>query len=388
MSSTDLTCQFCRKDYSSKSKLLYHQKTTKKCLKIQEDQGIITNRLIFTCENCNKTYTIKQSLEYHLENTCKTIKNNENKEIKEKLKELENKILSSSSSSQNGNTSGNIIGATINGGTQIIVNNIGFMEYMTPERINNVFGENYTIQTLMGGETALADFTIEYFLKGQDKPVYLVSDKSRNSFYFLDSEKKRIDDSDGKIIRSLIWSYGFSAIRGIYNDHVNRVAVNTDGAATFSSINHHYNNIKNLHRDGNGKDYTQCLVKKLPKTLTEKEMMENLEKAKMELIEKIRLEDEVEEKKLKELTQQKKEKIQEEEKTIELLPNGLDPREEELFDKDGGMLKIGGISRGTLKVYKRSYMDTGVPRFPPNFKETPESREKYLKYLNSTFLSV
>jgi len=307
--------------------------------------------------------------------------------MKEEIKELQSKILSSSSSSQNGN----IIGNTVNGsGTQInITNNIGFMEYMTPERINNVFGEKYTIQTLMGGETALADFTIEYFLKGQDKPVYLVSDKSRNSFYFLDSEKNRIDDSDGKIIRSLIWSYGFNAIHSIYNDHVKKVSVNTDGAATFSSINQHYNSIKNLQKDDNGaKEYTQCLAKKLPKTLTEKELMENLWKAEKELTEKLRLEDEEMERKMKELKELKKEKIKEEEEKIELLPNGLDPREEELFDSDGGMLKIGGISRGTLKVYKRSYMETGVARFPPNFKETTESRQKYLAYLNGTFLSI
>jgi len=57
MSSTELTCQFCRKDYSSKNNLLFHQKTTKKCLKIQ--QGLVINPIIFLCEKCNKSFTLK-----------------------------------------------------------------------------------------------------------------------------------------------------------------------------------------------------------------------------------------------------------------------------------------------------------------------------------------
>ena len=35
-----MECTFCKKSYSSTSALSYHQRTTKSCLKIQEEMGI------------------------------------------------------------------------------------------------------------------------------------------------------------------------------------------------------------------------------------------------------------------------------------------------------------------------------------------------------------
>ena len=76
-------CEFCNKNYSSKSVLNTHQKTTKKCLALRIDT--IQNR--YTCEDCNYTTERKGNLSIHL-NTCKI-------KIQQKysLLEKENKTL-------------------------------------------------------------------------------------------------------------------------------------------------------------------------------------------------------------------------------------------------------------------------------------------------------
>ena len=84
-------CEFCLKVYNTVSSLNHHKKTSKKCLKIQAEKGIIVNTVKFSCIYCNKDFLIKSVHEEH-EKQCKSKKELYNKDIVEELKKLHDDI--------------------------------------------------------------------------------------------------------------------------------------------------------------------------------------------------------------------------------------------------------------------------------------------------------
>lgn len=106
-----LVCVYCNKIFSNKHNLKVHKNTAKYCLKLHnEEQGLNNDVVINQCDSCKKTFTSKQTLLYHLK-ICKKVlalelknyyekyiheleetKNQEIKELKERIKILENKI--------------------------------------------------------------------------------------------------------------------------------------------------------------------------------------------------------------------------------------------------------------------------------------------------------
>ena len=72
-----MECCYCKKNFSNKSTLNTHQKTTKYCLKIQNAETELNK---FNCNYCKKILTTKQHLSIHL-TTCKE------KEIQDRLNE-------------------------------------------------------------------------------------------------------------------------------------------------------------------------------------------------------------------------------------------------------------------------------------------------------------
>jgi len=85
-------CEFCKKELSSISSLNLHKKTTKKCLKLQEQLGLNIKSLEFNCEHCNKVFNLKQTYEDHI-NSCKIKKQINNKETLEQLLFLKDELL-------------------------------------------------------------------------------------------------------------------------------------------------------------------------------------------------------------------------------------------------------------------------------------------------------
>jgi len=89
-----MDCEFCKKTFSSKSNLLYHQKSVKYCLEIQGKDN-----KIMECEYCTKNFTMKHVLNEHYYSCKEKLKKdygkeyeNENKKLKEKLDEKETLI--------------------------------------------------------------------------------------------------------------------------------------------------------------------------------------------------------------------------------------------------------------------------------------------------------
>jgi len=254
-----MICEYCKNNYNNKSNLSRHQKTSKFCIKIQteKNENIKINK--FICEFCDKKLTTKQSLNRHL-NTCK---NKEIKNLQNEIKDIKNTINKKNNNTTINNIFNNTINNTIN---NITINNIDFMSFMTGERIKEIFDKKFNMETLFGSEKSLANFTIENFLSGKDKPIYLCTDKERNKFIFLDKNNKKINDNNAQILIDLIMKYGFNKIKKSYNNHCKIKPENLSNA---------YNSIMNIKKDG--KEYINYLSNNLPKTIEERQIKDDVQ---------------------------------------------------------------------------------------------------------------
>jgi hypothetical protein len=81
-----VTCEFCKKDFINKSNLIYHQKTAKYCLEIQEKEV----QEEFVCSDCNKSFVSKYSFIRHTK-SCQLKREEENKD--EKIEKLEKEVI-------------------------------------------------------------------------------------------------------------------------------------------------------------------------------------------------------------------------------------------------------------------------------------------------------
>lgn len=66
-----LMCEYCNKNFNSKSNLTRHQKTTKSCIKIQKEKFNENTNIIkisYSCCFCEKKFTTNQTLKSHTTN--------------------------------------------------------------------------------------------------------------------------------------------------------------------------------------------------------------------------------------------------------------------------------------------------------------------------------
>ena len=82
-------CQYCNSDLSTKSSLKIHQRTSKKCLKIQGIEPDIK----YDCDICNKNFLTKVHLQTHIFSCMKNTNyiRNEVQIIEYKYNEIEHK---------------------------------------------------------------------------------------------------------------------------------------------------------------------------------------------------------------------------------------------------------------------------------------------------------
>ena len=235
-----MECSYCKKTFSTRYVLINHQKTVKSCIKIQNELGI-QNHSKFECIYCKKLVTTKGSLTHHytickkkkkgdeneIENHIKLIEQNtedkieqlsfdlrnqkeeiefelkrtneilyselqkKDEEIKE-LKEHIKKVKTPPKITKIKNIEKNI---ETNIEQQ---NNITIYQIMSPEVVESFFKKHYNLDTLLGGQKALARFVNDGFLK--EAPVYLCGDRSRQKFYIMEDGNKKEDPDCDEII--------------------------------------------------------------------------------------------------------------------------------------------------------------------------------------------
>jgi hypothetical protein len=189
-----MECCFCNRVYSTKQVLKHHKATSKKCIAIQLERNPELKKDAYVCTYCDKELSTKNRLGTHML-ICKkshiktkddlekelSKKDEEIKELKEKLSKTPPKVS---------------IKNNINNIEQ--QNNITIYQVMSPDHVENFFKKHYNLDTLLGGQKALARFVNDGFLK--ESPVYLCGDRSRQKFYIVKDGKKTEDTDCDQIL--------------------------------------------------------------------------------------------------------------------------------------------------------------------------------------------
>jgi hypothetical protein len=261
-------CVYCKKTYANPYILKNHLRTSKPCILKQEEVGISVPKKVFECLYCHKvlankdnlkkhhvickkkTHTVSNALENSLETEINTELKRKDEQLKEKeeheremqlkIKELEEKLKQKEKTPtkiKTQNKINNQTNTTI--GTQ---NNITIYQVMTPEHVLDVFKKHYKLDTLLGGQKALARFVNEGFLKENATPVYTCGDRSRQKFYIL-HEGKKVEDTNCEGLIELT-SPGFLHVQDVYEE-----AMFNDAEAKEEEIHSTYQDIMNISSD-------------------------------------------------------------------------------------------------------------------------------------------
>lgn len=239
-----MQCEFCKKEFSTKTNMSVHQKNAKYCLEIQGKEN-----KNFECDYCKRSFTSQQTINEHF-HTCKEKKRNEyvlmekkytdyikkiedemNSKIidiekkynidlskkeqyfKEKLEEkeqyfklkLEEKDTTIEKLEAKLEKFENVVIAntrnpttTNNNNTNIVLNHT--LNLNDTERFKSIIGEGLDKNVVCNGQKGLAKFVVENLLKGPDgKLIYKCVDPSRQNFEFTNSDG--IVEKDVKAIK-------------------------------------------------------------------------------------------------------------------------------------------------------------------------------------------
>jgi hypothetical protein len=189
-------CFTCKKNFTSKFTLTRH---APKCT--QNAQDTLHAQLSF------EDLMRKQKEEFDAKlkelSEKEEHKDIELEQLKEKLKQTENELHNERKKEHSPQISN-----TINQN----ITTINIYQVMTPEHVLDVFQKHYSIDTLLGGQKALARFVNDGFLK--ESPVYVCGDRSRQKFYILKDGQKKEDPDCTEILG--LTSHGLPRVQEVY----------------------------------------------------------------------------------------------------------------------------------------------------------------------------
>lgn len=277
-----MLCEYCQRSFSSFSSLTKHQHTAKYCIQLQKAKGLNPNAHLFPCTFCNKTLTSLDNLHYH-QRICKNkpeqtedvsiptldtepehdpviqpvvVKVTEDvRLLQETIRKLQQQVEDlavrpTSTTTNNHTTNNHTTNNTVNH------NHISIINYMNEEHVLDIFRKHFNTNDLP--EKNLADFTYKWFLKGNDKPVYLCTDPTRKRFVFINPEGKEVVDKNCSTLISLLYQ-AQPYIKDLVQDEI---IDQTDDV--IQSLRSQYHSFLNLEKDGT--EYKLELCRRLPQS--------------------------------------------------------------------------------------------------------------------------
>jgi len=210
-----MICNFCKKEFGTRSSLNYHIKTAKYCLKIQ---GNLNDNNEY-CNICNKIFS-KKYFTTHFKN-CNTndyIKLNtiinENKEYIKDLEELNKKYLEEIIELRNTcdiYKSDHTCIQEIAKQPKNITTNNKILNVITPfnitdkEQIVDIVKNNYNINYIFSGQKGCARFVYENIIKDSEGNLkYICSDSSRFIYKYKDEYGNIQKDIDARRLTNLL----------------------------------------------------------------------------------------------------------------------------------------------------------------------------------------
>ena len=352
-----MECEYCKKKYSSPSSLLNHQKTTKSCLKIQIELGKLFEEK-FKCEICYKIFSSKQRLEYHstthqkesivekleqLEFENRNLKEEFKHELnlkEQKIKELEEQIKNNpayKTTIHNKNTNTNI---NNNQFYSITIN-----EVMTEERVEEVFKKHYNLDTLLGGQAALARFINDGIIN--NKGIYKCTDRSRQKFYRAEKDGWKEDPDCQRLLELTI--PGLSHITNIYEDGLFSIPDNSSE----EEIQENYKSIVHMDKDRN--QFKNELSKIIPNdSINESNKLKNAFVKMQDVLEK------------------------------EMKSNDTNESQEPLVPH-----MIGPFTYGKLDAYRKKFTEEGIIKAPKElveqFETNPALKQEYINFVTGIY---
>ena len=174
------TCQYCKKVLSCKSALCRHIKTTKSCIRLQQEEQKIKH----ICNSCNKTFSTKYTLRNH-QIRCKGLAN----EPTETFKTVDIETLRVREDNNRKDIEELKRLLTTTNKAPVVQN----MEPVTVAHIQAMALEHLDISDIEEGVDGIVDFTVQYPLQGR----VICIDKARRKFRYTDEHGNIVNDFGG-----------------------------------------------------------------------------------------------------------------------------------------------------------------------------------------------
>ena len=183
-----MECEFCGKSFYSKYTLQTHQKTAKKCVRLNPEQAD------FKCEFCDKTLNSKQRFEEHVE-LCKDRKDKIIEELKAELSEKTKRVTELEIKVD---VLEKLVDKGWNCKRKQPSNELGILK-TDKEYINDILIPFITMDIIKGGYKRIVKCIADNYLTN----VYCCVDSSRRKFTFKTSKGYETDIGCEKLLAIL-----------------------------------------------------------------------------------------------------------------------------------------------------------------------------------------
>jgi hypothetical protein len=233
-----MKCEYCNKEFASKTNLNYHLKNTKFCLKLRGEDTTTTN---FVCNFCEKCFTTKRRLETHFKICKEQLSKNNFRDKNETIIILENKLEEKNQIISDlklqiedlQNRLERICNKAIEKPTNIIkntditnnnfLNNIGVLN-LDPDKLEDIFMNRMTFQHVIDGQLGVANLIHQHFLVDENNnPLAVCTDKARQIIKYKGDNGNIVKDPKGYQIASKIYNISEKAAMKVREGYIQNV---------------------------------------------------------------------------------------------------------------------------------------------------------------------